>query len=243
MRLGCDLDGVLANLHGAFVSTAIELFPDLDRTAIEAPTVGASPPDPARTAEPPSAASTGEPEIVVSSRQTDAIWRRLSSTGDFWETLEEIEPGAIAKLAELTEQRRWEVIFLTSRPPSSGSTVQRQSQRWLERQGFPLPAVYVVHGSRGRIAEALDLDVVIDDRPENCLDIVLESKAAAVLIWRGAQSNVPGSARRLGISVAPSVMACLDTIVEGERSREGSLVERLRRLFGLRPSAGALQRR
>jgi hypothetical protein len=134
------------------------------------------------------------------------------------------------------------VIFLTSRPPSDGSSVQRQSQRWLERHGFPLPSVFVVHGSRGRIAEALELDVVIDDRPENCLDVVLESKAAAVLVWRGNQATVPASARRMGISVAPSVMACLGTIEEGERSREGSLVERLRRLFGLRP-AGAMGRR
>jgi hypothetical protein len=135
------------------------------------------------------------------------------------------------------------VIFLTSRPPSDGRTVQRQSQRWLERHGFPLPSVFVVHGSRGRIAEALELDVVIDDRPENCLDVVLESKAAAVLVWRGTQASVPSSARRMGISVAPSVMTCLSTIEEGERTREGSLVERLRRLFGLRPAANAAGRR
>lgn len=243
MRLGCDLDGVLANLHGAFVSTALELFPDLDRSAIEAPTVGASPPGPPRTPDQPVPVPRVEPEIVVSPRQTDAIWRRLSATPDFWETLDEIESGAIRRLAELTEARRWEVIFLTSRPPSEGRTVQRQSQRWLERCGFPLPSVFVVHGSRGRIAEALELDVVIDDRPENCLDVVLESKAAAVLVWRGVQSAVPVSARRMGISVAPSVMTCLSTIEEGERTREGSLVERLRRLFGLRPAAGALGRR
>lgn len=243
MRLGCDLDGVLANLHGAFVSTALELFPDLDRSAIEAPTVGASPPGPARTPDQPVPVPKVEPEIVVSPRQTDAIWRRLSATPDFWETLDEIESGAIRRLAELTEARRWEVIFLTSRPPSDGRTVQRQSQRWLERCGFPLPSVYVVHGSRGRIADALELDVVIDDRPENCLDVVLESKAAAVLVWRGTQASVPVSARRMGISVAPSVMTCLSTIEEGERTREGSLVERLRRLFGLRPTANALGRR
>lgn len=243
MRLGCDLDGVLANLHGAFVSTALELFPDLDRSAIEAPTVGASPPGPARTPDQPVPVPKVEPELVVSPRQTDAIWRRLSATPDFWETLNEIESGAIRRLAELTEARRWEVIFLTSRPPSDGRTVQRQSQRWLERCGFPLPSVYVVHGSRGRIAEALELDVVIDDRPENCLDVVLESKAAAVLVWRGTQASVPVSARRMGISVAPSVMTCLSTIEEGERTREGSLVERLRRLFGLRPTANALGRR
>ena len=243
MRLGCDLDGVLANLHGAFVATAIELFPDLDRSAIDAPTVGASPPGPPRTADPPVVVPKVEPEIVVSPRQTDAIWRRLSATPDFWETLDEIESGAIKRLAALTEARRWEVIFLTSRPPSDGRTVQRQSQRWLERLGFPLPSVFVVHGSRGRIADALELDVVIDDRPENCLDVVLESKAAAVLVWRGTQASVPSSARRMGISVAPSVMNCLSTIEEGERTREGSLVERLRRLFGLRPAANAAGRR
>jgi hypothetical protein len=243
MRLGCDLDGVLANLHGAFVATALELFPDLDRTAIEAPTVGASPPGSERPSDQPPTVPPVEPDIVVSPRQTDAIWRRLSSIPDFWETLGEIESGAIKRLAGLADARRWEVIFLTSRPPSAGQTVQRQTQRWLERGGFPLPSVFVVHGSRGRIAEALELDVVIDDRPENCLDVVLESKAAAVLVWRGAEATVPGSARRLGISVAPSVMTCLSTIEEGERSREGSLVERLRRLFGLRPAAGALGRR
>jgi hypothetical protein len=243
MRLGCDLDGVLANLHGAFVATALELFPDLDRSVIDTPTVGASPPGPPRASDPPVAVPKVEPDIVVSPRQTDAIWRRLSGKPDFWETLDEIESGAIKRLAQLTEARRWEVMFLTSRPPSDGRTVQRQTQRWLERCGFPLPSVFVVHGSRGRIAEALELDVVIDDRPENCLDVVLESKAAAVLVWRGTQGAVPGSARRMGISVAPSVMTCLNTIEEGERTREGSLVERLRRLFGLRPAANALSRR
>jgi hypothetical protein len=244
MRLGCDLDGVLANLHGAFVATALELIPDLDRSEIEAPEIGASPPDPLRTAEShPSPVAVMEPKITVSPRQTDAIWRRLSSTPGFWESLEEIESGAVARLADLVEEHRWEVLFITSRPPSAGHTVQRQTQRWLERHGFPLPSVFVVHGSRGRIAEALELDVVIDDRPENCLDVVLESKAAAVLVWRSSQAGVPVSARRLGISVAPSVFHCLKTIEEGERSREGSLVARLRRLFGLQPPASALSRR
>ena len=245
MRLGCDLDGVLANLHGAFVATAIELFPELDRAAIEAPTVGASPPvdHPHHDGTEDAPAAPAETDLIVSPRQTDEIWRRLSALDDFWESLDEIEPGAIARLAAVADERRWDVLFLTSRPPSEGATVQRQTQRWLERHGFSLPSVFVVHGSRGRIAESMDLDVVIDDRPENCLDVVLESKAGAVLVWRGAQSNVPASARRLGIAVAPSVGRCLETLVEAERSRDGSLVERLRRLFGLRTASSALLRR
>lgn len=249
MRLGCDLDGVLADLHGAFVATAVELYPELDRAVIEAPEVGASPPDGHRrpSDEPASPISAGPPleaDLVVSPRQTDEIWRRLASAEDFWETLAEIEDGAIRRLATIADERRWEVIFLTSRPPTAGRTVQRQSQRWLERHGFVTPSVFVVNGSRGRIAEALDLDVVIDDRPDNCLDIVLESKAGAVLVWRGTQASVPVAARRLGISVAPSVARCLETLVEADRqNQDGSLVTRLRRLFGLRTASSALLRR
>jgi len=70
---------------------------------------------------------------------------------------------------------------------SAGRTLQRQSQRWLEKLGFPLPSVFTVRGSRGRVAQALDLDVVIDDRPDNCLDVALESSAAAILLWRGSK--------------------------------------------------------
>jgi len=127
------------------------------------------------------------------------------------------------------------VIFLTSRPYAQGRTLQRQSQRWLDRLGFPMPSVYVVQGSRGRIADALGLEVVIDDRPENCLDVVLESQARAILVWRGTVASIPASAKRLGIGVVPSVAACLDLLVEAQRSADTPLdfMQRLRKLLGL----------
>jgi hypothetical protein len=140
----------------------------------------------------------------------------------------------VARIADIAIAQRWEVMFLTSRPSTAGDIVQVQSQRWLRRLGFELPSVFVVSTSRGRIASALELDVVVDDRPENCLDVVLESRAGAVLIWRGPQATVPASARRLGIAVAPTVARCLDTIIEAEESKAGgSLLDRLRALFGL----------
>ena len=45
MRIAFDLDGVLADLHGAFAETANRLYPELDSAAIESPEVGSSPPD------------------------------------------------------------------------------------------------------------------------------------------------------------------------------------------------------
>lgn len=242
MRIGFDLDGVLADLHTPFVQTAIKLFPNLDARAVGAADIGASPPDEAP--EPPADAPAPPSDVVLNREQTRAVWRVLTGTNDFWAGLQEIEPGAIARLAQLADARRWEVIFLTSRPKSAGRTVQRQSQQWLDRHGFPHPSLYVVHSSRGRIADALQLDVVIDDRPDNCLDVVLESKAGAVLVWRGPQATVPSSARRLGIAVVSTVGACLDALVQAQESdAEGGIIDRLRRLFGLRTRSASPLRR
>jgi hypothetical protein len=242
MRIAFDLDGVLADLHTAFTHAALSLYPELDRAAIAAPSVGASPPvdgvDDGVGSEAPGLPDSAP--LPLDRRQLDAVWKKLRSTPNFWEGLSEIERGAIGRLAAIAEQRRWDVLFITSRPSSSGSTVQRQSQRWLQAMGFTLPSVYVVHGSRGAVAQALDLDVVVDDRPDNCLDVVLGSKAGAVLIWRGPQERVPASAKRLGIAVSSSVEECLAVLAEAEEAMgQGSFLDQLRRLFGLKTRAAS----
>lgn len=233
MRIGFDLDGTLADLHTPFVRLASELFPDLDVRGLDQ--------DPAAPKEPGEAEDAAPvdeqppPGIALSPRQADAVWRRVAETADFWETLAEIERGAVARLAEIADTRGWEVIFLTSRPRSAGRTVQRQSQRWLSEHGFPHPSAFVVHRSRGKIADALHLDVVVDDRPENCLDVALDSRAGAILVWRGSQESVPASARRLGIAVVSSVDECLRALVQAEEAGGSDrLLDRLRRVFGLR---------
>lgn len=232
MRIAFDLDGVLADLHQPFAQAALRLFPELDASSIGAADVGASPPDEEAPSEPEPQQSA---RVALTNRQADAVWKYLSAIENFWEGLSEIESGAIGKLALLADDRGWEVIFITSRPRSAGRTVQRQSQRWIQHLGFPMPSLFVVHGSRGRVAEALRLDIVVDDRPENCLDVVLESKAGAILVWRGAEASVPTSARRMGIGVVSTVEAALSALVEAERSASegGGLVDRLRRLLGL----------
>jgi hypothetical protein len=241
MRIGFDLDGVLADLHSAYARVALRLFPELDPSAIASADAGSSPPPAEEDAtDPEDDVDTGI-SLALSRQQNSQVWDELAQMVDFWETLDETEPGIVARVASVAEDRRWEVMFLTSRPLAPGRTVQRQSQRWLERLGFPLPSVYVVHGSRGKIADALALDVVVDDRPENCLDVVLESKARAILVWRGTAASVPGSAKRLSIGVQPTVAACLDVLVEAERAAEtpSDLMHRLRRLLGLAPKASS----
>jgi hypothetical protein len=236
MRIAFDLDGVLADLHTTFAECALRLFPRLDAAIVASPAAGSSPPvgdDAGETGQEADAVRTRP----LGRRQSAAVWRQLYGVDNFWESLAEIEAGAIKRLSTVANDQRWEVIFLTSRPHAPGRTVQRQSQLWLERHGFPLPSVYVVQGSRGRIAASLDLDVVVDDRPDNCLDVALESRARAILVWRGPQDSIPLSTKRLDIGVVPSVDACLDVLVQADRDKSapGDLIKRLRRLLGLAP--------
>jgi hypothetical protein len=134
------------------------------------------------------------------------------------------------------------VIFLTKRPETVGATAQVQTQRWLESRGFTLPSVYVVQGSRGRIAAALGLDIVVDDRPENCLDVVVDSKARAILVWREDPEQLPVAAKRLGIGVVTTVAECLDILTQvdsAEAREQPGVMSRVMRLLGLKEPASA----
>jgi hypothetical protein len=234
LRLACDLDGTLANMEAALQHHAEELFgPGVSLRGVKA-TLEDDPPD-------VDAAPARPPETEVSSatrpltrRQLRQVWDGVLKRDNFWHTLAEIEPGSVARLAALAAKHRWEVIFLTQRPPSAGHTAQRQSQRWLHDHGFEFPSVYVMNGSRGRLADALALDVVIDDRPENCLDVVTESRARALLVWRDVPASVPPAAARLGIEPVFSVSEALDILEQvGRPEKAGGIVGRLRAAIGL----------
>jgi hypothetical protein len=244
LRLGFDMDGVLADLNAALVREALRLFPGLDvrpgaDASVAPPAVDAAGVDALDPTE------TTPASLPLTRRQERQLWDAVKRIPNFWETLGETEPGIVRRLAETARLRRWEVMFLTSRPRTDGDIVQVQSQRWLRTHGFELPSLYVVSTSRGKIAAGLELDVVVDDRPENCLDIAIDSKARAILIWRGDQGAVPASARRLGIGGVESVAACLDLLIEADSAsgEPATLMSRLKSLLRLRRADGAADAR
>jgi hypothetical protein len=224
LRIGFDLDGVFADMESALIGCATDVFGEAmiarlqerakeDSAAEAASTTGS---EGAADSTGPTIAENTPPilRIKMTPRQTSRLWRHVETIENFWQDLKEIESGALARLHTVAMERRWEIIFLTKRPATAGATAQVQSQKWLDAKGFALPSVFVVQGSRGRIAQALDLDIVVDDRPENCLDVVTDSKARAVLVWREKQQGLPTAARRLGIGVVESMAECLDILVQ-----------------------------
>jgi len=242
LRIAFDMDGVFADMDAELARQADMLFGDAVATrpveAVDPPASNApsdTPPD-----QPPQS-RTADHEIALAmlqmtTRQQRQLWSHIESIDNFWETLNEIETGSVRKLSALATAGAWEVIFLTKRPRSGGATAQLQTQRWLQAKGFAFPSVYVVQGSRGRIASALDLDFVVDDRPENCLDVVMESKSQAILVWRDRETPMLASTRRLGIGVVKSVTECLDALAQADSQEleRPSIVDRVMRLLGLR---------
>ena len=212
LRLGFDLDGVFADLGARL-------------TEYSSSSLGAGDAD----------GPLDTTHLRGASAQT---WSRVAAIENFWESLDEIEPGSVRQLASLASDRRWKVIFLTSRPDCKGDSVQVQSQRWLEDKGYSLPSVFVTKGSRGRIAAALALDLVVDDNPGNCLDVATESEARAILVWRGATEVAPASARKLGVGAVPTMTECLSVLDQADRAarRDGGFLAALRRLLGLADS-------
>src|SRR5437879_6477400 len=163
LRIGVDLDGVLADMDGELVRQAGLIFgrsmprrighaatsvapqpvsPDSDASASSDCDASASPDcDASASSDSDAPASSdsdapassdsdapassdsdavasgdsvgSEPSLPVlhlTTRQRRRLWHHVSAIDNFWETLEEIELGSIARLAALATDRRWETI-------------------------------------------------------------------------------------------------------------------------------------
>ena len=224
MKIGFDMDGVVADFGSAFRAVETRLFGSAGPTRAS---------EPAEEEERPAAseASSAREER----RRREAVWREIRGTRDFWTTLPPMQANAVRRIHEMTLAYRWEVFFITQRPATAGDTVQRQTQRWLVAQGFDLPSVLVIAGSRGAAAGALRLDYHVDDLAQNCLDVLSDSKARPILIVPPGDDGTARAARRLGIGVAVSIDECLHILSEASASRgDQGMIARLAALVGWR---------
>jgi hypothetical protein len=234
LRVACDLDGTIADMEGALQREAEQLFgPDVvvrpaGGTHLEAP----ADIDAATERAPKVDSSAGRKTLT--SRQLRQLWKHVATIENFWMTLQEIESGSVARIAELRTAHCLEVIFLTQRPDTAGEPTQLQTQRWLAARGFELPSVCVLRGSRGKAAAALNVDLVFDDRPENCLEVISESKARPILVWRDPIETVPPGAARLGIETVFSIADALRRIEDlVGATPKPTFVSRVRDVMGI----------
>ena len=196
LRIGLDIDGVLADFRGAFSATANDVLG-------------------------PRSADAGP----LSPAEVERVWQHIARLPNWWLRLAPFEPAQIAELYSLSRAARWETFFMTARPPSAGDAVQFQTQWWLEQQGFYLPSVLTVHGSRGEIANALRLDIVVDDQFANCAEIIGGSVTKALLMLRDPEPVLEKHALDRGVGVVTTleetlpVLARLQDLLQTRRGR------------------------
>jgi hypothetical protein len=201
LRLGIDVDGVVADFRSAF-------------RALAERELGIAPRD---------------AESDLTKADIEQLWRAVAGKPNWWLDVPAYEPDQIGRLYSRVRQSRWEVFFMTSRPPSAGDSVQLQTQVWLERYGFFLPSVLTAPtGARGELARSLRLDLALDDRIVNCLEIISASNAKAVMVLRNpAEPNARESAEARGVGVVSTFAEALDAIERLEvllANRRGRLV-------------------
>lgn len=201
LRLGIDVDGVVADFRTAF-------------RAVAERELGTAPED---------------VEKELSKPDIERLWRQVAAASNWWLDLPAYEPDQIGRLYAQVRRARWEVFFMTSRPPSAGDSVQLQTQVWLERYGFFMPSVLTTpSGARGELARALRLDLALDDRMVNCLEIISASNAKAVMILRDPPDGRAGEAAEArGIGVVPTLARALDAVERLDEllnTRRGRLV-------------------
>jgi hypothetical protein len=203
IRIGIDVDGVLADFRTAFHDTAVQCL----RRSVDDATDG-----------------DGNPNTLTA-RDVRRVWEHIEKTPNWWMDVPAYESEQIARLYAITRASGWEVFFLTKRPPSAGDSVQFQTQWWIERFGFYLPAVLTVPGSRGDIANGLRLDLLVDDQLINCVEVVSASTSKAVLMLRSGDAIARDHATNRGIGVvgtlseAISVLERLNDVLPQKRGR------------------------
>ena len=240
LRIGFDMDGVLADFAAEYHAVEERLFgpaaattragdPEEEEEGRREKEEGTREKEEGTEAEPVAATAR---ELR---RRRDVVWQAILATPDFWTTLKPTEDGAVRRIHAMMLKHRWEVFFITQRPETDGDTVQRQTQRWLVEQGFDLPSVLVIGGSRGAAAGALRLNYHVDDSPKNCIDVKSESGARPLLILGGEQPDetLTAAARRLRVGTAATIGAALDILEQATIVHtQPPLLGRLARLIG-----------
>jgi len=150
MRIGIDLDGVLANFNRRFLDI---LNMQTGRNEV-------------LRGDPQSFAWAQE-QFGFTDEQVDHAWEYINETkGLFWNTLAPFHGtvDALRRLRRLAWRKEVDVYFITFR---SGQGVKEATEEWLDAMGFRNPTVILAAwGTKGVIAAALQLNVLVDDLPD-----------------------------------------------------------------------------
>lgn len=103
--------------------------------------------------------------------QFDAVWADAKNTENFWRNIpavQGLDPFVLYSLAYAHD-----LYFITDRFDTLGGSAIRQTREWLVHTlGLTGAAGVIVTKYKGAATSVLELDYFIDDKPENCMNVL-----------------------------------------------------------------------
>lgn len=171
MKIVCDIDGVLADFNTPYIDLIREL------TGKTLPRPSATYPD---TWNYHYDDKLGPNKLTPS--EAGRVWDHIKNS-NFWVHLPPMDQTlrTLEKLRVMRLQGH-EIYFLTSRP---GADAKLFTEIWLKGYGMANPTVLIAPSdySKGQICKALQADIFIDDKPNNCAEVALATVKVGTRIF------------------------------------------------------------
>jgi 5'(3')-deoxyribonucleotidase len=157
-RIGIDVDDVLADFVSAFRAICNKLYgTPLDTEPVD----------------------WAWSNFNLTKEQLDKAWEVVRSTSQFWYLLHPVDSASYFSMQRLRNKK---LFFITSRFDTRGASAEDQTAAWLAHNYDLMYPTAIVGTPKGITAKALGLTHFVDDRPENCLDVLAHVPECQVFI-------------------------------------------------------------
>jgi uncharacterized protein len=162
MMIGLDIDGVLADFISPFLRVLAQ------RT-------GNGPIDPESVTDP----NFMNHPFITTEIISECI-ASISCDSRFWQELVPL-PSAEQWRALDRLNHKHQLVFITHRCAQETYDIAEVTRDWLRRHGISKPVVYFAQSYKSELIGKLSVELFVDDRHENCLDVA-ENTTARVLM-------------------------------------------------------------
>jgi hypothetical protein len=174
MRIGFDIDGVLANFIPAYQALTVKVAGGVDLF------------QPGDDIDPP---CWSWPEFrgysAITMRQ---VWNEIKASHDFWLDLPETpDCSLLRKAGSPYWDQSHDIYFVTNRV---GQAVKWQTEQWLGNHLWVDQPTVLISSEKGLVAKALKLDCYIEDNYDNAIDVAKESPNTRIYLVN-RRYNVP----------------------------------------------------